>query len=227
MGCTGAVGTPNLAAAGVRGAKAAGPVPDPHDASSQGGWRRLASPKWALTSISSLDFKSLPTPGCFALTWERGEVHPVLPFGVPLWQRLGNKRLGSKPGQAGLGNPRETDLWRLQQPVSPAHAAEEGRWDAGSLFPGTGPAADHPPGLPYCSLGNRTGLMRNPRAGEFQEKGKNSTCLVTLGRAEWGRAQREHKGAPLILGSTHLLLCTTSKAACSQRDVHQPRSVRT
>lgn len=46
------------------------------------------------------------------------------------------------------------------------------------------PIPSHPPGLVYCSLGNRTGLTRNPRAGEFQGKGKNSTCLVSLGKEE-------------------------------------------
>lgn len=93
-------------------------------------------------------FQKPPNTRLLRLTWERGEVHPVLPFGVPLWQGLGSKRVGSKLGQAGLGNPRETHLWCLRQPASLAHPAEEGWWDAGSLFPGTGPAADHPPGLP-------------------------------------------------------------------------------
>lgn len=50
--------------------------------------------------------------------------------------------------------------------------------------------------------------MRNPRVGEFQGKGKNSTCLVGLGRRGpvlsmgWGARDaaphfREHPLAPL------------------------------
>lgn len=56
--------------------------------------------------------------------------------------------------------------------------------------------------------------MRNPRAGEFQGKGKNSTCSANLGRGgEQGRVQWGSAGVhSLISGSTRSPLCTASKA---------------
>lgn len=46
--------------------------------------------------------------------------------------------------------------------------------------------------------------MRNPRAGLFQGKGKNSTCPVSLGRKGLGPSTGEHRGVPPHFGETPL-----------------------
>lgn len=66
--------------------------------------------------------------------------------------------------------------------------------------------------LDLFTLWRRMGLMRNPRAGLFQGKGKNSTCSVSLGGRRSGPSTEEHGVHPLILGRLHLLLWTVSKA---------------
>lgn len=58
--------------------------------------------------------------------------------------------------------------------------------------------------LDLFTLWKRTGLMRNPKAGLFQGKGKNSTCHVSLGRRESGPSTGEHKGAPPHFGERPL-----------------------
>lgn len=52
--------------------------------------------------------------------------------------------------------------------------------------------------------------MRNPRAGRFQGKGKNSTCSASPGRRGAGPSAGL---PPLILGSTHVHLGTAGKAS--------------
>lgn len=64
--------------------------------------------------------------------------------------------------------------------------------------------------LDLFTLWRRTGLMRNPRAGLFQGKVKNSTCPVSPGRRGSGPSTGEHRSAPLVLGRDHLSLRTAS-----------------
>lgn len=57
--------------------------------------------------------------------------------------------------------------------------------------------------LDLFTLWRRMGLMRNPRAGLFQGKGKNSTCSVSLGGRGLGPS-RGAWGAPSHSGETPL-----------------------
>lgn len=59
--------------------------------------------------------------------------------------------------------------------------------------------------LDLFTLWRRTGLIRNPRVGLFQGKGKNSTCRVSPGRRESGPSTGEHRGAPPHFGERPLV----------------------
>lgn len=78
-----------------------------------------------------------------------------------------------------MGNASKMRLWCPCQPTSQINVTEEmvGCEETILLQDLLPPVL-----LDLFTLWRRTGLMRNPKAGLFQGKGKNSTCPVSPGR---------------------------------------------